>query len=50
VAQQAWTAAAREVDGVERLVDRERTRRFAEMLKAEQDATDEAAIARRGRS
>jgi hypothetical protein len=48
VAQQAWTAAAREVDGVERLVDRERTRRFAEMLKVEQQATDEAAIARRG--
>ena len=48
VAQQAWTAAAREVDGVERLVDRERTRRFTEMLKAEQQATDEAAIARRG--
>ncbi len=48
VAQQAWTAAAREVDGVERLVERERTRRFAEQLKSEQLATDEAAaLARR---
>ena len=35
-------------DGVERLVERERTRRFAEQLKAEQLATDEAAaLARR---
>ena len=47
VAQHAWTAAAREVDGVERLVDRERTRAYAEQLKTEQLATDEAALARR---
>ena len=47
VAQHAWTAAAREVDGVERLVDRERGRALAEQLKAEQLATDEAALARR---
>jgi hypothetical protein len=48
VAQQAWTAAAREVDGVERLVERERTRLYAEQLKVEQLATDEAALARPG--
>ena len=48
VAQHAWTDAAREVDGVERLVERDRTRRFAEQLKNEQLATDEAAaLARR---
>jgi hypothetical protein len=48
VAQHAWTAAAREVDGVERLVEREQTRAYAEQLKVEQQATDEAALARRG--
>ena len=47
VAQHAWTAAAREVDGVERLVEREQTRLYAEQLANEQQATDEAALSRR---
>jgi hypothetical protein len=47
VAQHAWTEAAREVDGVERLVERGRVARVAEQLRVEQEQIDEAAMARR---
>jgi flagellar export protein FliJ len=47
VAKHAWTEAAREVDGVERLVERARVARFAEQLRVEQEQIDEASMARR---
>ena len=47
VAQHAWTEAAREVDGVERLVERGRVARFAEQLRVEQEQIDEVSMARR---
>lgn len=47
VAKHAWTDAAREVDGVERLVERARVARFAEQLRVEQEQIDEVSMARR---
>ena len=47
VAKHAWTEAAREVDGVERLVERGRVAQVAELLRVEQEQIDEAAMARR---
>ena len=47
VAKHAWTDAAREVDGVERLVERARVALVAEQQKAEQEQLDEVSLARR---